>query len=261
MFRTRDFVLLLVSISFLVVAISMTVVKKTEVSTRSAETLTKLAAPIDVEDDVQIYTPDSISRAERLAAMRSKIAADQDSYIASYEAVVAKDEIEVATGSEQSEISDLTVTTEPQLCINHVVFEGGGTRTGLRMREAEGARVFYRELVATTASGTPLVQEEVVLQLPANPLHTPQVNCLTYDVVGIAKDGSFIRNNETALYSIFSSETLIGYALDGFPIYGAGNMSSDACGGATVSGQYGYYLNTERETVLSCFSAQPVVLN
>ena len=82
--------------------------------------------------------------------------------------------------------------------------------------------------------------------------------CLYSDVVGIAQDGSLIRNNEVGLYSVFGSDTLIGYALDGFPIYGKIKESGDKCGGSVVNGQYRYSLSDQREFILNCFSAPPV---
>jgi hypothetical protein len=68
----------------------------------------------------------------------------------------------------------------------------------------------------------------VVLQLPL-PFGPQGKTCLSYDVVGVALDGSLIRNNEHSLYQVFGSETLIGYALDGFPIYGLNKSSAARC--------------------------------
>ena len=78
------------------------------------------------------------------------------------------------------------------------------------------------------------------------------------DVIGIALDGSLIKNNEYSLYSIFREETLIGYALDGFPIYGQSEVSTDECGGILADNQYRYYLSKERKAVLYCYSGTPV---
>ncbi|MEZ4195225.1 MAG: hypothetical protein R3B53_02395 [Candidatus Paceibacterota bacterium] len=78
-------------------------------------------------------------------------------------------------------------------------------------------------------------------------------------MVGIAKDGSAIRNQDVALYSIFGQETLVGYALDGFQIFGQNNsVPLDECGGAMVNNEYRYYLSKERQTVLNCYSGVPI---
>jgi hypothetical protein len=78
--------------------------------------------------------------------------------------------------------------------------------------------------------------------------------------VGVAKDGSLIRNNEARLYGIFGEQTLVGYALDGFPIYGISESVVDACGGVSVAGQYRYQLSVERENIINCFAAKPIAL-
>jgi hypothetical protein len=84
---------------------------------------------------------------------------------------------------------------------------------------------------------------------------------LPTDVVGIAQDGSLIRESEMALYGVFGGETLVGYALDGFPIYGSNpGAATDHCGGMMVGGQYRYYLSPERDSVINCFAGVPVTL-
>jgi hypothetical protein len=86
--------------------------------------------------------------------------------------------------------------------------------------------------------------------------------CLPHEVVGIARDGSLIRNDEAALYGIFDDTVLIGYALDGFPIYGQTvDRPLDQCGGAMVDGSYRYYLSEERDHVLGCYrGGEPITL-
>ena len=79
-------------------------------------------------------------------------------------------------------------------------------------------------------------------------------------MVGVALDGSLIRNTEYPVYAIFGSESLIGYALDGFPMYGLSTDVVDQCGGKSVDGQYGYYLRPDQTVVLDCFFGKPVSL-
>jgi hypothetical protein len=99
-----------------------------------------------------------------------------------------------------------------------------------------------------------------VLQLPTRTTPSTNPTCLASDVIGIATDGSLIRNNEVGLYGIFGADTLIGYALDGFPIYGAGVGAVDACGGVVVSGVYRYQIQLKNETIINCFAGTPVSL-
>ena len=117
------------------------------------------------------------------------------------------------------------------------------------------------EVATTTASGTPLLttETEVVIQLPLRSVPLGTASCLPTDVVGIAKDGSLIRNSEVTLYAVFGADTLIGYALDGFPIYGArSGVALDECGGTGAIGQYRYYLEAERGYILNCFASEPI---
>jgi len=124
----------------------------------------------------------------------------------------------------------------------------------LTLVESEGARILTRGIISSTTI------PEVLLQLSAIPTPIGNPSCLSSDVIGIANDGSLIRNDEVGLYSIFSSETLIGYALDGFPIYGAGSAEVDACGGLSTASGYAYQLSPDRDTIINCFAATPVLL-
>jgi hypothetical protein len=69
-----------------------------------------------------------------------------------------------------------------------------------------------------------------------------------------------MRNNELALYTVFGPDTLVGYSLDGFPIYGPSTVATDSCGGAMVGGVYRYVLSAERPGLLTCFAATPARL-
>jgi hypothetical protein len=113
---------------------------------------------------------------------------------------------------------------------------------------------------STTLTLVPTTEREVVLQLPHRLFATGANACLSTDIVGIALDGSLIRNSDYTAYRVFGSETLIGYALDGYAIYGTGTFATDACGGSDVGGEYSYYLSPDREGVIGCFNATPVSL-
>jgi len=98
----------------------------------------------------------------------------------------------------------------------------------------------------------------VLMQLPAARVRNSFDTCLASDVVGIALDGSLIRNNQTTKFANTASGQLIGYARDGFPIYGNDTAAeSDACGGEVVNGSYQYHISTERNYVIGCFVGTP----
>ena len=167
-----------------------------------------------------------------------------------------------------------TDTVEPEVepgavltCAQYVRSNPAWTPQGLKFDVVEGALLVYRERevlpepvgegASTTLSLMPTIEREVVLQLPHRLFSTGANLCLNNDVVGIALDGSLIRNSDYTAYRVFGSETQIGYALDGYAIYGTGSFATDTCGGSDVSGEYSYYLNNDREGVIGCFSATP----
>ncbi len=152
----------------------------------------------------------------------------------------------------EAETIDPNTVGEVVLCSNYQKYNGFWSASGLQFEVVEGARLLSR----TTDTGS-----ELVLQLSLFSTPYGASSCLKTDVVGIALDGSLIRNSDYKLYGIFSSETLLGYALDGFPIYGLNSSkNTDKCGGASTNGQYAYYLDKDREGVVGCFAGVPVTI-
>jgi hypothetical protein len=247
MFRTRDFVLLFSTIMFLVLAIGTTLLTQN----RTAGTIAVLFEP-QLESEVTypatIAIADQLNRAERVADMRAKISQEAFVYEPAPEVVVATNP---ATSTEES--TDV-VTTGAVECATYQPYLGFWDARGLTLTLAAGTRTLTRATAATSSS------LEVVLQLPIGSQPSGNPTCLQSDVIGIANDGSLIRNDEVALYSIFGAETVIGYALDGFPIYGAGAGAADACSGRLVAGQYRYEIQRGSATIINCFVAPPVTL-
>jgi hypothetical protein len=194
------------------------------------------------------------ARAERIATLRQKIAASGLVTLP-----VSSESIPSDDGA-----SDSATSTEPDRvvaalsCSEPVSYQGVWDTRGINFQESEGARVVYRE---DTSRATSTFATEVLLQLPTRAYPIGAAVCPSTDVIGVALDGSLMRQNEVALYSIFGAESLLGYALDGFPVYGSfGAPPLDECGGAVVSGQYRYFLDADRPTLITCFSDTPVSL-
>lgn len=215
----------------------------------------------EVDYEASVYVPESISREERISALRTKIAEGGDllSLAEPEEAEVVLEEAEVVEEEAATTTAPGVSKNEPQLCAGYSKYGGVWDTSGIKFAVSEGSRIIYKEKMALDGSDIP--QRETVLQLPIYSVPSSGSSvCVPTDVVGVAQDGSLIRNNEVELYSVFGESTLVGYALDGFPIYGTTNKPTDACGGKIESGQYRYYLSGERATVLSCFAATPVNL-
>lgn len=121
--------------------------------------------------------------------------------------------------------------------------------------------VSHVEPIAATASasGTSLANgmNTVLLQLPISPSKQTEPVCLDSEIVGVTLDGSLIFNADVILYRATGAETLIGYARDGFPIYGNYGGEVDQCGGYDGPGGYRYSVSGAGNAFVSCFVGQP----
>lgn len=261
MFRTRDFILIFTSVVFLLLAIGSTTLFQ-HFSGAESESAIKLVNNDDKEYGVVVEATETISREERLLDMKSKIAASGDTSLSAPEPEVLEP-VEDEVDSDQAPVAVIN------LCSDYHSF----TKVwpiAIKFEVAEGARIAFteslvkKEIAPATATASAVVADEVVkdilLQLPIYPVISANSFCIKSDVIGVAQDGSLIRNNEVGLYSVFGDSTLIGYALDGFPIYGVSETVGDTCGGKMANGQYGYYLSKEREVVINCFKGTPTNL-
>jgi len=255
MLRTRDFILVFTAIVFLVTAIGATIfVQGTSTSATAAayDAALQRQLALDVEQGYTavIASRESLTRAERIAQMRTKISEATFMAAPTPEPELTEDEV-VATTS-----PDIEVASGLLQCAGATDYMGFWDARNLSVVAAEGATLVVRTEVLPTGTTT----EVTVLQLPKRLAAAPGQSCIGSDVIGIANDGSLIRNDEQGLYSVFGSETRIGYALDGFPIHGTGGVSVDACGGRVEGGQYRYELQSDAETIINCFSAAPVLV-
>lgn len=255
MFRTRDFILLFVTIVFLVVAISAAVIdKKPQSSTTSG---VKFVDSGERVYTASTYKPESLSRADKLSEMKQKIA--ESGEIIAPATDKSDEEVEVV----EMENSDV-VSTALKKCENYHEFLGEWSPQGVKFEIVEGARVIYREspmakesIGTTSSSSLPKINRDTLLELPIYPILGLNSSCLSSDVIGVAQDGSLIRNNESGLYGIFGENTLIGYALDGHSIYGKTESIVDECGGIDLSNGYAYYISSGSENILNCYKANP----
>jgi len=265
MLRTRDFVLVLITVAFLVLAIGSTVFNQKQ-STGQQTVGLQPAVGYDGEYTAVSVNPHEFSRAQKLQEMQEKIAASRQLSIAAPEPVEVMEEVTASTSSSTSAV----LARGPQLCPGYAATNVNWSPTGIKIEEAEGARLVYKtvEISApaiqnTDSTSTPVItqpQRNVLAQLPVRNIPAASTFCLPSDVIGIATDGSLIRNNEAGVYGIFNSSTLVGYALDGFPIYGSSSEAGDTCGGTMATEGYRYQISSQRDTILNCYAATPIRL-
>lgn len=248
MFRTRDFVLIFTTIVFLVIAIGVTAfLPSHSPSVSSGIPLVTTESPETGGAEVTIATLDRESRVRQL---REKIAAEPGALLSA-----APDSIPPDTAPNPIE-DDVVDMATPQLCGGYQIYSGFWPLQGIASEVREGVRV-YVVAEGGTSEGVPT--ERVLLALSTTPGRGAQ-HCLSSNVVGIATDGSLIRNSEASLYAIFGADTLIGYALDGHPLYGMSTAIQDECGGVATPQGYRYQLSTNRATVVNCFAGIPATL-
>jgi hypothetical protein len=255
MFRTRDFLLVLVTVAFLVIAISFTVVERSN-SYDASDTIPQLATEEIEQVFATVTETDSstLTREERLAQLREKIQ--------SSEAVISSPtlEAEELVSNEPIPATSSSQAMEVRICSEYESFyQPYWPVASIEQQVGEGVRQYAvpREIVSTGTSSASSTEKHVLLVLSQQFLPTGSKRCLPSDVVGVALDGSLIRNNEVGLYSIFTDESLIGYALDGFPMYGQSDNELDECGGRIALGQYRYEIQADSDTLINCFSGQP----
>lgn len=115
-------------------------------------------------------------------------------------------------------------------------------------------------VISTEGARSVMVEDgevsRTLLQLPQAPLKADSAACLDSEIIGVTPGGRLIFNTDAISYELTSSETLIGYARDGFPIYGRYEGSLDACGGYEHPGGYRYSLS-DQNFMIGCFSGTP----
>lgn len=264
MIGTRDLFLFLASVVFLLVAIASSI----EIGAKNDSWSKMTFNDENVEYTAVIPETENDNRSENLKMMKDKVASAGVNK--NFATVIASEEvIEPNNNTEEITIIDDVVGSIDN-CPTQTSTNVLWSPQNLKFEVVEGARIIYRELekspvAVNSTSSTDLssntVNREVVLQLPLRSVPYGKTTCIDSDVIGVAVGGSLMRNNEHTAYRIFGSETLIGYALDGFPIYGLNdNLKTDKCGGEVDDGQYRYYLSSEREGLIGCYAGVPVNL-
>jgi hypothetical protein len=256
--RTRDYALGLSMIVFLLVGIGVTLLQQGFVLPTGLSAAVFVANPSDAPVTASVSSEVEISREERIASLRKKIAA-----LGTLESEPSPEAEQVAASSTAAATVAVSEIVENR-CAAYAPFGGVWDSRKILMSEAEGARIVYRETESpSAASGTAPVAaktKQILMELPVKSLPPASSHCIPTDVVGITTNGTLLRNDERIAYGSFDAGTLIGYALDGFPIYGSSNTQTDTCGGVVVGGQYRYYLHPERTTMISCFAGKPINL-
>lgn len=249
---------MLTAIVFLLVGIVTTVASKDGFGVFTGQNATVFVATREVESyDAVMEENVEVSREERVTALRKKIAA-----LGNLGGVTAE---EVAP---ESPVPEVTEAAEGPVvenrCSNYNPTGVAWNSAGVILEEVEGARLVYREtkpaVTASSSASSSVPTRQILAQLAVRSIPSAALSCVSNIVIGISKNGSLIKNSDVAAYGSFGGETLVGYGLDGFPIYGAADKKTDICGGLMEDGQYRYQISNSRDTIITCYAGTPVSL-
>ncbi len=259
MIRTRNFLLFILVLAFLVGGILLTL--WFSASSARPEQFSDMIFGGDntATMTAEVVTPEDM-RQSRLASLRAKLAKYTDVAMAPSTEELPAD---TTTDTTATTTDETPAKVSADLCSNYGPTAVPALNGQLTYGEGGGQRTFSTtgttEPTGTTSA--PMVVMSTVFALPLRTTALPSTSCIASDIVAVTPTGAPIRNTDYAKYRGYGEATLVGYTIDGFELYGASsNLETDACGGATVSGTYRYYLSSERDTILNCFAAIPVAL-
>ena len=264
MIRSRDLVLFVTIVFFLGIGVVVTLVLKGE-------------API--LRSMTLLLDDSSNTPTIFSASPHKEALDRDANIIHLRNVLAQNPVTVipspsvesaSSGEQEKSVEELIDGTFIQKCsdnddsitstyswpLRDVSIQTQGVLREVVYTETHISLPDSTSVSSTTASSLE-VRSTTLLQLPLYPLPLPEPHCVPSDTVGVTTAGALMRNSDVALYRAYGPDYLIGYARDGFPIYGYFEGTVDRCGGYVSAIGYRYTISPDRDFILGCFIATP----
>lgn len=241
MIRTKDLLLFVIVLGFLTLLIVMTIARDMARDGVNEKTILDAGALVDYDGVIET---EEIDRMSLIARLRTQLAAG--------------DVIEASPSVEEDNIDNEDVAEAmPEVgkldrCpLAHAFLSGRWPTSGVALTTTAEARL----LTYTPAgSGAPT---QLLLSLPLSPSKAAGAACPTSDVVGVTLSGAPLTSASVQAYAAAGPDTLIGYALDGFPIYGPQTGPTDECGGYESVTGYRYAIVPEEGTVLRCFTGIP----
>ncbi len=256
MIRTRDFLLFATVLLFLIIGISSTIVGG--------------ASLASVQQYISI--PFLVSN-EEVPINLSDVADDRSAYIASLKEKIQNGEGQIVGGEavltsvDEGEAEDVEeASTREVLACNGMVRPSDLTLrwkpSEIRLIELGSVRLVVQTKNSEVTVGSSTVAtttRKTIMSLPVRVARDSQDVCIEESVVGITPAGALIDNAQSILYTSLSADTLVGYAFDGFPIYGVREDTTllDACGGTQELNGYRYYLRADEPFVLGCYAGVP----
>lgn len=263
MIRTRDLVLYVLIFVFIVSGIAFTIAHDKTSMAGKAYDLVALRI-VSSEGEPEVASESGIDRSANIAKLREKIE-QGDGLIGAGEPVFTS----VDTPEPEEDLSSLfvedTETNRIEQYCNSVypsaIVIQHWPQASVSFQVEAGIRQVIHEIITEKVMGSSTVQEtseKILLQLPVGAFPSG-VRCLDSELIGVALDGSLIKNNETWRFRSSSPDTLIGYARDGVPIFGPGveDTELDQCGGYVSATGYRYHVRPDESFIIGCYMGVP----
>jgi len=258
MLQTKDFFLFILTLLFLLLAIAVTLQPS-----RSSGLLADAVSFSDPSESyVAVNADPGIDRNSIVDRLRSQISdsdliwrqpeiPDSGSLTDSVAAVVSTStDADITCVDYTDDI--LAAVTWPQ---DALVREQGGLIEVYVNESVVGTTTQVVGTTTTIVATTTVVTEVVWSKLKQ--LQAGESQCAASTYIGVAVDGTLLRNDAVAAYATTPTDTLIGYARDGVPIYGVYTGEVDACNGYQHPSGYRYVLTPFSTEFIGCFSNPP----
>lgn len=258
MIRTRDLVVFVAVLLFLLLGVVFTIIHDTEIGLGTL--------PVDLSM-LSSTSPTFVAEGEKREINRDDIITRlRNALLLKETEVEPQPSVEESAGQIEGEVAqDEEKNTEVQYCSTYddtqnVVrswpLNGIAVVASASAREVVHAQV-QQAAQSASSTATSTQTTRTLLKMPLLPIADGNEYCIPGEVVGVTTSGSLMYNKEVAFYRGYGPEYLIGYARDGFPIYGYYEGAVDACGGYVHPSGYRYSITNSRDYVLGCYSAQP----
>ena len=262
MLRTRDFLLYLIVLGFLIVIAVATTQTRSGIAAPLLDRIGFSSAPAPTLEVQQV--PVSDKRAERLAALQAKIAEGEGQLISAPPDFSSVDSV----SSDVAVIATGTVAIAPvQYCgipTPHPAASSWPAAAYIADRSAD--TITIKRVVRTTETvGTTTTSQTAFSNFASLPIRVIRSNfdsCLPDTTIGVNAGGQLLDNRQTDLFAHFAPTDVVGYTRDGFTLFGPVPDESvlDTCGGQYVGGLYQYHVRVGAEGLISCYAGIPVSL-
>lgn len=264
MIRTRDFVLFIAILLFLGVGIATTVFNgRSDADVPNSLTLTEGASTAGgLQEDTLLDRSSTIARLREKIKNSDTVIAVSPSVTADTAAVEQSEDFTDAAapgGLQRCIAGDDSLALVPSWPLNKTEFlVEGTTRSVITTKQ-----VVVRTNVSTTSPAAEMIETvtTALLTMPLLPVKLAVAACVPSEVIGVSERGMLLFNRDMRAYSSVPENVRIGYARDGFPIYGVYSGEVDQCGGYEHPTGYRYTVSPEREYVIGCYVAEPQALS